>query len=321
MPWLVDRPLPLDAAQDLDRFVGGLAETLDDPATDNNEVVRELLASLMYGCGFAELTKRQPLAAFALEPRNVTFEAEHYVVTDPVKFARVKPLLWLWKCLDLTPLGQSVASGVALRRVLAERVFARAGKNLKIFQNVEVSVGYNLEVGDDVTIHRNAFIDDIGGVVLHDGVSLSDYANVYSHTHDILNGPDVILKQTVIGRGVRVAYHATVLAGTVLSDDSMLGAFALATRDFEPHVVGLGLPAKPRVWKERASDPAFDTLTVDARNYPKKPDLRANPEYADKAVSPAADEASAQSTGKAGAQSTGKAQDAKRAGDLQPEVS
>ena len=227
----------------------------DDPATDNNEVVREVLASLMHGCSFAELVKRQPLAAFALEPRNVTFEAEHYVVTDQLKFARVKPLLWLWKCLDATPLGQSVASGVALRRMLAERVFARAGKNLKVFQNVEVSVGYNLEVGDDVTIHRHVFIDDIGGVALHDGASLSDYANVYSHSHDILNSPDVTLKQTVIGRGVRVAYHATVLAGTVLSDDSMLGAFALATRDFEPHVVGLGLPPSRASGKSARATP------------------------------------------------------------------
>lgn len=280
MPWLVDRPLPLDAARELSRFAGELAEQLDDPSIDNNEVAREVLASLLYGCSFTELNERQPLAAFSLDPRHITFEAEYYVATEAAKFARVKPLLWLWKCLDGTLLGQSVASGVALRRVLAERIFARTGKNLKIFQNVEVSVGYNLEVGDDVTIHRHVFIDDIGGVILHDDVSLSDYVNVYSHTHDILNSPDVTLKQTVIGRGVRVAYHATVLAGTVLSDDSMLGAFALATRDFEPHVVGLGIPAKPRVWKERAGDPAFDTLVVEARSYPKKPEVRANPDYA-----------------------------------------
>lgn len=318
MPWLVDRPLPVDAARDLSRFVGHLSEQLDDPATDNDEVVRELLASLLYGCSFAEIAERQPLAAFALEPRNITFEAENYVVTDKVKFARVKPLLWLWKCLDGTPLGQSVASGVALRRVLAERIFARAGKNLKIFQNVEVSVGYNLEVGDDVTIHRNVFIDDIGGVVLHDGASLSDYANVYSHTHDILNGPDVTLKQTVIGRGVRVAYHATVLAGTVLSDDSMLGAFALATRDFEPHVIGLGLPAKPRVWKERAGDPAFATLTVDARTYPKKPEVRANPDYAEREA--AAPEQPGTSQMDLEHPETERAEK-ERTADLQPEVS
>ncbi|MEJ2290748.1 MAG: acyltransferase [Deinococcales bacterium] len=281
MPWLQERPLDRDADARLTRFVGALAERLDDPSQDRNEVVRETLARQLYARPFEALAEDAPMAAFALDPRNVRFEAEYYAATDPERFARVKPLLWLWKSLDATPLGQSVASGVVLRRMLAERIFARAGKNLKIFQNVEVSVGYNIEAGDDVVIHRHVFIDDIGGVELHDGASISDYANVYSHTHDILEQPDVTLKRTVIGRGVRVAYHATVLAGTVLSDDSMLGAHALATHDLEPHVVGLGIPAKPRVWKERAHDPRFARLQVDARSYRRAPAVRANPDFRD----------------------------------------
>ena len=284
MPWLLSRSLPPEAERSLTQFVGELAEKLDDPALDRNDVVREVLAEVMHARSYGELAETAPLAALALDPRNVTFESEYYLITDHTKFARVKPLLWLWKSLDLTPLGQSVASGLALRRMLAERVFARAGKNLKIFQNVEVSLGYNVEVGNDVVIHRNVLIDDLGGVIVHDGASISDYANIYSHTHDVLDSPDVTLKQTVIGRGVRVAYHATVLAGAVLSDDSMMGAMSLVTRDFEPHVIGLGIPAKPRIWKEREGDPAFKNLVVDSRTYPKVPEVRANPDYAEKKV-------------------------------------
>lgn len=282
MPWLINRSLPSATDGTLNHFIGELAEKLDDSALNRNDVVRGTLADVMYAQPYDELAERSPMAALALDPRNISFEAEYYIVTDQEKFARVKPLLWLWKTLDQTPLGQSIASGVAIRRMLAERIFARAGKNLKIFQNVEVSVGYNIEAGDDVTLHRHVFVDDIGGVILHDGASLSDYVNVYSHTHDILNVPDVTLKQTVIGRGVRVAYHATVLAGSVLSDDSMMGAMALVTRDFEPHVIGLGIPAKPRIWKEREGDPAFRNLSVDSRTFGKSPDVRANPDYAEK---------------------------------------
>ena len=282
MPWLIPRSISVSADKTLTHFIGELAEQLDDSSLNRNEVVRDVLAQVMYARSYAELEAASPIAALALDPRNVTFEAEHYTVTDQKKFARVKPLLWLWKSLDGTPLGQSVESGVRIRRMLAERIFARTGKNLKIFQNVEVSVGYNIEAGDDVTVHRHVFIDDIGGVKLFDNASLSDYANVYSHTHSILDMPDVTLKETVIGKGVRVAYHATVLAGTVLSDDSMMGAFALATRDFEPHVVGLGIPAKPRVWKERSGDERFAELAVDAATYPRTPEVRANPDYADK---------------------------------------
>lgn len=284
MPWLIPRPLPEAAGRALERYIGQLAEKFDDPALDRNAVVREELARLLYASSYAELCERAPMAALALDPQQVTFEAEYYIATDQQKFARVKPLLWFWKCLDQTPLGQSVASGIAIRRMLAERIFRRVGKNLKIFQNVEVSVGYNLEVGDNVVIHRHVLIDDIGGVILHDDVSLSDYVNIYSHTHDVLESSDVTLKQTVIGRGVRVAYHATVLAGTILSDDSMLGAFALATHNFEPHVIGLGIPAKPRIWKERAGDPRFAKLSVDARSFVPAPSVRANPDFAQQDV-------------------------------------
>lgn len=279
MPWLIPKALPDGADRQLRRFVGELAERLDDPAVDRNVTTRETLAGVIHARRYQDLEEMQPMAALALDPRNITFEAEHYVATDRVRFERVKPLLWLWKCIDATPLGQSLASGIPLRRMLAERIFARVGRDLKIFQDVEVSVGYNIEVGDDVVIHRNVFIDDIGGVELHDGASISDYANVYSHTHDVLESADVRLQRTVIGRGVRVAYHATVLAGSVLSDDSMLGAMALATRDLAPHVIGLGIPAKPRVWKERGGDPAFQEYTVDAASYSRRDEVRANPDF------------------------------------------
>jgi acetyltransferase-like isoleucine patch superfamily enzyme len=65
---------------------------------------------------------------------------------------------------------------------------------------------------------------------------------------------------TVLGDGVRVAYHATVLAGVHLEADSMLGSLAVATRDVPGGEVALGVPAKPRLTKpprdERPDHPA-----------------------------------------------------------------
>lgn len=266
MAWLTPAPLPDADERALQRWIGGLAERLDDPAEDRAVVVRETLAPLVHGRPYDELADAAPWAAFALDARNVRFEAEHYVATDPDRFAAVKPLLWAWTRVDATPFGASMSTGIPFRRMLAERVFASAGRDLKIFPNVEVSVGYNVEAGDDVVLHRHVFLDDIGGIELHDGVSLSDYAHVYSHTHDLEDPSEVTLKRTVIGRGVRVAYHGTVLAGTVLSDDSMLGALGLATRSIDPHVVALGVPARPRARKHRPlADAGGADLVVDAR--------------------------------------------------------
>lgn len=283
MSWLLSRQIPNDARATLDGFLTRLENALADPSTDRDELCREILAELMYGRPYATVLADSPVAALNLDPRNVTLESEHYAATDPERFGRVKPLLWLWKNADLTPAGQSLAFGIPFRRILARHVFNRVGRNFKCFQNVEFSVGYNLEVGDDVVIHRNVLVDDIGGVTLHDEASLSDFVNVYSHTHSALEPSDVTLKHTTIGRGVRVTYHATVLAGTTLSDDSMIGTMSVVTRDVEPSRIAFGIPARTRRIKVR---PVAAGRTVDSRTFRRPPDRKgdpAHPEFRDSA--------------------------------------
>ena len=255
MPWLLPRQIQPEADRTLGRFLGELAERLSDPATDRRILVREILAEVLYAASFEELAERAPMAALALDPANVTFEAEYYAATDQEKFQRVKPLLWLWKSLDLTPLGQSIASGVRIRAVLAPFIFKRVGKNPKFFQNVEFSVGYNLELGDDVVVHRHVLLDDIGGITLMDRVSISDYANIYSHTHDVREQADVTLKHTLLGTGVRITYHATVLAGVKIGDDAMVATMAVVTKDVPPHAIVMGIPARVTRYKERPDCP------------------------------------------------------------------
>ena len=107
--------------------------------------------------------------------------------------------------------GQNVDLGVRLRRLLAPHIFKRVRRELQGFQHVEFTFGYNLEVGDNVVVHRHVLLDDRGGIVIGNKVSISDYANIYSHTHSIVEQRDVTNALTVLDDGVRVTYHATVL--------------------------------------------------------------------------------------------------------------
>jgi len=185
------------------------------------------------------------LALTALDPRNVTLEPEYYAECDDARFQKVKPLLWLWYSFDRTPLGgQNVELGVRLRRILAPHIFKSCGENFKAFQFVEFSFGYNMEVGDNVVVHRYVLLDDRGGIRLGNNVSISDFANVYSHTHSIVDQRDVTDAQTLIDDGVRITYHATVLAGVHVSEQAMVGAMAVATKDVRPYHVYVGIPAK-----------------------------------------------------------------------------
>ena len=141
--------------------------------------------------------------------------------------------------------GGNVDLGVRFRRVLARHVFGSCGRNFKCFQFVEFSFGYNMEVGDDVVVHRHVLLDDRGGIVLGDRVSIADYANIYSHTHSLADQTDVTDATTVLGNGVRITYHATVLAGVHVGEEAMVGAGAVLTKDAKPWHLYLGVPAKP----------------------------------------------------------------------------
>ncbi len=235
------------AAALYDDWLGELARALE-AGDDRWELCRRTLTGLFHphlaGADPASLPLAARAALAQMDARNVTLEPEYYAEVDEAKFQERKPLLWMWQMFDRSPLGGNVHLGVRFRRLLAPYLLKRVGRNFKCFHFVEFSFGYNLEVGDDVVVHRNVLLDDRGGLVLGDGVSISDYANVYSHTHSIVDQRDVNNLRTVIGNRVRITYHATVLAGTKVGDDAMVGAMALATKDVRPFHVNVGIPAK-----------------------------------------------------------------------------
>ena len=206
------------------------------------------------------------LALSALDPRNITLEPEFYSDCEDAKFQLVKPLLWLWYSFDRTVLGgQNVDLGVKLRRMLAQKIFRRCGENFKAFQHVEFSFGHNMEVGDNVVIHRHVLLDDRGGIRLGNNVSVSDYANIYSHTHSIVDQRDVTNALTVLEDGVRVTYHATVLAGVHVGVQGMVGAVAVATKDVKPYHVYVGIPAKSVRVKPNAPEQGMVLGTAGSR--------------------------------------------------------
>jgi acetyltransferase-like isoleucine patch superfamily enzyme len=255
---MVFRPLralpPRPDAPLADAWLEQLAGALSDPGCDRALLCRRTLTELAYpqyaanwetAVADASLPVATRLGLSALDPRNVTLEPEYYAECDDARFQAVKPLIWLWYSFDRLPIGgQNVDLGIKLRRLLAPYIFKRCGANFKAFQNVEFSFGYNIEAGDNVVVHRHVLLDDRGGIVMGNNVSISDYANIYSHTHSIVDQRDVTDACTVLDDGVRITYHATVLAGVHVAEQGMVGAMAVATKDVRGYHVYVGIPAK-----------------------------------------------------------------------------
>jgi acetyltransferase-like isoleucine patch superfamily enzyme len=267
--------LPKATEKFYDGWLADLEAQLAEPGAEWHRLTRDLLFQIYYPGvqDYDELLQdpRTPdpsrVALLSLDPWNITLEPEYYAEVDAERYARVKPLLWLWQSFDRSLLGGgNVHLGIRFRRILAPHIFARVGKNFKCFQNVEFSFGYNLEVGDDVVVHRNVLLDDRGGITLGNRVSISDYANIYSHTHSIVDQKDVTNARTVLEDDVRITYHATVLAGVRVGRHAMVGANAVATKDVRPYHVNVGIPAKSIRVKPNAPPKAYVTERVARRD-------------------------------------------------------
>jgi acetyltransferase-like isoleucine patch superfamily enzyme len=225
-----------------------------------SEIVRDELTQLFLGRpsgGRKQATLTSELAtnvmAESFDPRNATLEPEYYGDIDAEKYAIRKPLIYFWMMFDRSPAGLNHWLGYRFRCMLGRHIFRHLGKGVKIFHNVEFTYGYNLTIGDNCVIHKNVLLDDRGEIILHNGTSISDYANVYSHTHNINQQSDVTNKVTELGPNARVTYHATVLAGSNIGENAMLGAMGLATKPVPPGTVSVGIPAHVRRHKDPVS--------------------------------------------------------------------
>jgi acetyltransferase-like isoleucine patch superfamily enzyme len=76
---------------------------------------------------------------------------------------------------------------------------------------------------------------------------------------------DVTNALTVLEDGVRVTYHATVLAGVHVGVQGMVGAVAVATKDVKPYHVYVGIPAKSVRVKPNAPEQGMVLGTAGSR--------------------------------------------------------
>ncbi len=237
-----------EAEASFDEFLSELYRDLTDGQHDPNDVVREALYQIYSGARMPsdpdQLSPGARSLIHSFDPRNVAIEPEYYEEINSELYAQRKPLIWLWQMFDRSPLGQNALLGHRLRQMLAPLIFKRVGRNFKCWSFVEWSFGYNLSFGDNVVVHRHVLLDDRGGIEVGNDVSISDYVNIYSHSHDLYDITKVYRRTTRIGNGARLTYHSTILAGVEIGEHAMVGSGAVVTKDVEPYHIVLGIPAR-----------------------------------------------------------------------------
>jgi hypothetical protein len=165
------------------RWISGLNEefTRHQTVDRRSEIVRDELHQMYLGRphgGRMNVTLSSELATNVLsetfDPRNATLRSEYYDDIDAAKFGPRKPLVWFWQMFDRSPLGLNTWLGLRFRCMLGHHVFGSLGKGVKIYRNVEFTYGYNVTIEDNCVIHRGAYLDDRGPIVLSVGTVVNE---------------------------------------------------------------------------------------------------------------------------------------------------
>ena len=242
--------LPADAEDGLGAFIEEVDRRLSGEE-DTCAVVEDVLVDL-HGDRRAyerwqageEVSAAERVRLQGYDPCNATLESEYYAEKDEDAFERSKPLQWLWRQFDATPMADNVEFALRFRRMLAEHLFAECGEGCRFFKGISFTYGHNISVGDNVVVHDDVHLDDRGKLTIGDRVSVSDGVHVYSHDHDIVDQTEVDNYHTILEDDVRVTFDAMVRAGCRVGENSIVGARSVVQSDVPAHHVVVGQPAQ-----------------------------------------------------------------------------
>ena len=206
------------------RLAGRPGRRAGGAGADWNRITRDLLFQIYYPgvADYDELLQdpKTPdagkIALLSLDPWNITLEPEYYAdVRRRALRSRSSRCSGSGTRFDRSPLG---GQNVRPRRpappaARAAHLRARAARTSKRSSTWSSRSATTSRSGDNVVVHRYVLLDDRGGIRWGTRSRISDYANIYSHTHSIVDQNDVTNALTVLEDDVRITYHATVLAG------------------------------------------------------------------------------------------------------------
>jgi maltose O-acetyltransferase len=256
--------LPSEVRARVDQFVGAVDERLSSDE-ETADVVQEILARL-HGDGAVydrwrageSGSRAERVRLDAYDPRNVMGKSDPWAEKDEEQFQESKPLRWLWRGFDASPLAHNVGFALPFRRMVANHLFAEAGDDLQLFRGITFPYGHNIGMGDRTVVHENVLLDDRGELAIGDHVSIADDATLHSHSHHIVDQSDVSIYRTVVEDDARLGAEAMLAAGARVGHNAMVGAKALVRGDVPAHHVAVGMPAKSvRVkpgWESVADD-------------------------------------------------------------------
>jgi acetyltransferase-like isoleucine patch superfamily enzyme len=131
---------------------------------------------------------------------------------------------------------------VYYRRVLGFQI----GPKSHIFMGAWFDCKRNFVLGRESVINQNCRLDNRGGLVIGNRVSISAEVCILTADHD-MRAPDMASRQrsVIIEDYVFIGTRAMILPGVTLGRGCAVAAGAVVTRDVLPGQIVAGIPARP----------------------------------------------------------------------------
>jgi putative colanic acid biosynthesis acetyltransferase WcaF len=136
-------------------------------------------------------------------------------------------------------------------KVILLRLFgAKIGRRVFIKPCVNIKYPWFLEIGDNVWIGENAWIDNLCDVKIGDNVCISQGAYIFTGNHNYKKEAfDLMIAPINIDDGVWVGAKTIICPGITLKTHSIITTGSVLTKDTEPYKIYRGNPAVP--YKDR----------------------------------------------------------------------
>lgn len=141
--------------------------------------------------------------------------------------------------------------GVHLRRIFITKYFNHAGNQITIHEGVRFRGIHNLNVGNNVHIGVDNFLQASGGIEIQDGVMLGPGVKIWSvnHVYDDISRP--ILEQgyieakVTIGKGSWIAANVFIMPGVIIPEGCVVSAGSVVNiKNYPPYSILSGNPCR-----------------------------------------------------------------------------
>lgn len=163
---------------------------------------------------------------------------------------------WLWYVFNILFFKTSLFPLYRFKIFLLRLFGAKIGYNVLIKPLVNIKYPWFLEIGNNVWIGEQVWIDNLVKVSIGNNVCLSQACLLLTGNHDYTKTSfDLMVQSIVLEDGVWIGAKAVVCGGTICRSHAVVTAGSVATGELQAMGIYRGNPAvkiKERIIKEKA---------------------------------------------------------------------